>query len=196
MKKLLALLVFLPSLALAANTQTPVQQSGTATTGDIVKFLGNGKIGDSGIPYTAVPTLSGSAFTSTSVNGVTLTTGGSSSQFLNAAGSYVPHPAPPVTTVSTSGSSQSISFPSSGNAAYDITLTANCAITLTGGTSGQYQSVTLILRQNSTAGWTPTLPSGVKWSGGTTPTPNTQAGKIDVFTFSTPDAGTTVLGSY
>jgi hypothetical protein len=102
----------------------------------------------------------------------------------------------PVTTVATSGASQTIAFPASDNAAFDITQTANCTITLTGGTAGQLQTVTLILRQNVTAGWTATLPTGVKWSGGVAPAVNTLAGHIDVFTLSTPDAGTTVFGAY
>lgn len=102
----------------------------------------------------------------------------------------------PVTTIAASGSSRALAFPASGNAAYDITLTANCAVTLTGGTAGQYQTITLILRQDATAGRTPTLPNGVKWPGGTAPTPNTTAGNIDVFTFSTPDARATVIGGY
>jgi hypothetical protein len=101
-----------------------------------------------------------------------------------------------VTTVAASGASQALAFASSGNAASDITLTANCAITLTGGTSGQYQSVVLILRQGGSGGFTPTLPAAVRWPGGVAPTPNTVAGKIDVFTFSTSDAGLTVFGSY
>lgn len=102
----------------------------------------------------------------------------------------------PVTTIAASGSSRALAFPASGNAAYDITLTANCAVTLTGGTAGQYQTITLVLRQDATAGRTPTLPDGVKWPGGTAPTPNTTAGNIDVFTFSTPDARATVIGGY
>lgn len=102
----------------------------------------------------------------------------------------------PVTTVASSGASQSLAFPASGNSAYDITLTANCTLTITGGTAGQLQTVTLILRQSGGGGFTPTLPAGTKWPGGTTPAVNTVAGRIDVFTFITPDAGTTVLGNY
>lgn len=102
----------------------------------------------------------------------------------------------PVSTITASGTAQSVAFPVSGSAAYDITQTANCVLTLSGGTVGQYQTVTLILRQNSTAGWTATLPTGVKWPGGTAPTPNTVAGQIDVFHLSTSDGGVTVFGSY
>ncbi len=102
----------------------------------------------------------------------------------------------PVTTVAASGAAQTLTFPASGNAAYDLTLTANCALSLSGGTAGQLQALTLILRQDATAGRLPALPASVKWPGGTAPTPNTAAGGIDVFTFTTPDARATVLGSY
>jgi hypothetical protein len=102
----------------------------------------------------------------------------------------------PVTTVASSGASQTASFPAGGSAAYDITLTANCTISLSGGTAGQLQTITLILRQDATAGRTPTLPGSIKWPGGVAPTPNTTAGRTDVFYISTPDGGTTLLGNY
>jgi hypothetical protein len=102
----------------------------------------------------------------------------------------------PVTTVATSGSAQTVSFPANGSAAYDITLTANCTITVSGGTAGQMQQITVFLRQDATAGRTPTFPAGVRWSGGAPPAFNTTAGRIDVVTLTTPDAGATVFGSY
>ena len=102
----------------------------------------------------------------------------------------------PVTTVAASGASQALAFPASGSVAYDVTLTANATFTLTGGTAGQNQTVVLYLRQDATAGRSPTLPSGVKWPGGVAPTPNTAAGRVDKFTFATPDGGTTIVGGY
>ena len=115
---------------------------------------------------------------------------------------YLPYYVPPgsfpvpVTTIAVSGVAQTLAFPASGNAVYDVTLTSNCAITLSGGTAGQHQVITLYLRQDTAAGHMPTLPAGIKWPGGTAPTPNTAAGGIDVFKFSTPDGGVTVIGRY
>ena len=115
---------------------------------------------------------------------------------------YLPYYAPPgsfpvsVTTIAASGAAQTLAFPASGNAVYDMTLTGNCVITLSGGTAGQHQVITLYLRQDATAGHTPTLPAGIKWPGGTAPTPNTGAGGLDVFILSTPDGGATVIGGY
>lgn len=102
----------------------------------------------------------------------------------------------PVTTIATSGASQALAFPATGNAAFDVTLTANCAITFTGGTAGQLQTITLILRQSGSGGFIPTFPAGVKWPSGTPPIPNTTLGKLDVITIQTPDAGATLIGSY
>lgn len=101
-----------------------------------------------------------------------------------------------LTTVAASGTSQALTFPSSGSVAYDVTLTGNCTFTVTGGAAGQLQTITLILRQDATAGRTVTLPATIKWPGGVAPTLNTAAGRIDVLYISTPDAGTTLLGSY
>ena len=101
-----------------------------------------------------------------------------------------------VTTIAASGASQTLAFPASGSAAYDITLTANCTFTLTGGKAGEFQTLTVILRQGIGAGFLATLPSGIIWESGIPPVPNTMAGKVDVFVFSTPDAGVTKIGRY
>ena len=102
----------------------------------------------------------------------------------------------PVTSVASSGAAQTLAAPATGHAAYDLTLTANCTLTLQGGTAGQLQRISLFLRQDATAGRLPALPPNVRWAGGAAPTPNTLAGKIDVFHFTTPDAGVTWLGDY
>ncbi len=148
----------------------------------------------SGYAPLASPALTGTPTAPTAAGG-TSTTQVATTAFVAAAVGAVPQATLPVTAASCS-SAQALAFPASGNAAYDVTLTGNCAFSLTGGTAGQYQTVTLILRQDSTAGRSPTLPAGVKWPGGTAPTPNTTAGGIDVFTFATPDARTTVIGGY
>ncbi len=108
----------------------------------------------------------------------------------------VPSGTTPVTTIATSGSSRTITFPATGNITYDVTLTANCTFTVAGGTAGELQTITLILRQDGTAGRVATLPASIKWPGGVIPTPNTAAGRIDVFRISTPDTGTTLIGGY
>lgn len=102
----------------------------------------------------------------------------------------------PNTTVAASGSAVTLSFPSNGSASFDVTLTANCTFTVIGGTNGQMQQITLVLRQDATAGRVPTLPSTIKWTSGSPPAWNTVAGRVDIVTLTTTDAGTTVFGSY
>lgn len=101
-----------------------------------------------------------------------------------------------VTTILSSGASRALVFPASGSAGYDITLTANCTFTLSGGTAGELQTLTVFLRQGVGAGFLATLPAGIIWNGGIPPVPNTLAGRVDVYAFSTPDAGVTIFGSY
>ena len=126
------------------------------------------------------------AFTSLTVGGVAVGAGGTSAAA----------PVVPVTTVAASGAAQTLTAATRGACAFDVTLTANCVLSLAGGSTGQLQVITLFLRQDATAGRVPSLPGGVKWPGGIVPTPNSAAGVIDVFTFTTPDGGATWFGSY
>ncbi len=98
-----------------------------------------------------------------------------------------------VTTIAVSGTAQALAFPANGNATYDVTKTGNVAFTLTGGKAGQYQTLTIVVRPG-TGGFTESFPATIKWPGGTAPTPSTSA--VNVYTVSTPDAGTTLIGSY
>lgn len=100
----------------------------------------------------------------------------------------------PVVAVPVSGSSRALAAATVRHIAYDITLTANCLLTLTGGVVGQMQTITVFLRQDATAGRVVTLPSGVKWQGGVVPTTNTVAGRADSYSFTTPDGGVTWFG--
>jgi len=98
----------------------------------------------------------------------------------------------PVLTIPASGASQSLIIPSNGDVCYDITLTTTCTLSISGGTSGRYQTVTLILR-----GALPyVFANTIKWQAGVAPAPNLIAGKMDKITITTPDAGATLFGSY
>jgi hypothetical protein len=136
------------------------------------------------VDFTGAP----SAITATAAPG-TNTTQIASTAFATAAAST------PTTVVATSGAAQTLTAAASGSVAYDITLTANCTLTLAGGVAGQQQSITVYLRQDATAGRVAVLPTGVKWPGGVAPVPGTLAGNVDVFTFTTPDGGATWAGS-
>lgn len=77
---------------------------------------------------------------------------------------------------------------------YDITLTQNCTISLSGATNGIYQTLTLIIRQGAGGGFTPTLPTNINWPNNTPPVLNTTIGVADLFKFATPDGGNTYFG--
>lgn len=101
----------------------------------------------------------------------------------------------PATTVAASGASQAVTAPAHGEKIVDVTLTANCAFTLSGGTAGEACTVTLLLRQDATAGRTPSFPVAVAWPGQITPSLNVGAGKYDVVSLTTLDGGVTWTGA-
>ena len=102
----------------------------------------------------------------------------------------------PVTVNPAASGTITLAAAGSGNLAYDFTLAGSTTLLLGGGVAGQLQGITLFLRQDATAGRAVTLPGNVRWPGSTPPTPNTLAGKVDVFRFTTPDAGVTWFGDY
>ena len=78
---------------------------------------------------------------------------------------------------------------------FDLTLTANCTITLSNPpASGTAGSFTLIARQDGTGSRIITWPVSVKWAGGTAPTLTTTASAVDILTFSTVDGGSNWFG--
>lgn len=106
-----------------------------------------------------------------------------------------------VETVGVSGSAVTLDY----NAAtwWDITLTANCTLTITNppvsATAGQLH---VVLRQGGVGSYTVTWPGSVDWpdtdgtGGGSAPTLWTAIGAQDVITLTTLDGGTTWGGSY
>lgn len=92
-------------------------------------------------------------------------------------------------TVAASSTAQTIS-PSAANV-HDLTLTANCTITLGAATSGKACAITVILRQDATGSRTVTWPGSVSWLTGSPPTLRTAAAAVDVIVLFTEDGGTT-----
>jgi hypothetical protein len=97
-----------------------------------------------------------------------------------------------VNTVAATGSTETL--PATANV-HDLTLDANCTITLPTLTSGKACSLTVILRQDGTGGRTVTWPGSVSWISGTAPTLKTAAAAVDVVTLFTLDGGTTWGGA-
>lgn len=100
----------------------------------------------------------------------------------------------PYVAIATSGTAQTISMASAG--VVDITLTANCTLTLSGAVSGAAFSARLVLRQDSVGSRLVTWPSGTKWTFGVAPSLSTAANSIDEVVLTTFDGGTTVFGDF
>lgn len=98
----------------------------------------------------------------------------------------------PVTSVG-SVASYALTFPASGNIAYDFTLGQTLTLTIGGGVAGNWQQMTIILRQPSGGGVTVNLPTAF-YAGGSAPTVGTGANAITVITFGTDDGGVTIFG--
>jgi hypothetical protein len=98
-----------------------------------------------------------------------------------------------INTVAASGSTETLDLVT-GNV-HDVTLTANCTITLTGATAGVACAITVLLRQDGTGSRLVTWPGSVTWIGGAAPTLQTAAAAFDVIVLFTLDGGTNWIGS-
>lgn len=98
-----------------------------------------------------------------------------------------------VITVAASGSAYTVMVGAANT--WDITLTANCTLAITGGAaSGSESSVLLILRQDGTGSRTVTWPGSIVWAGGSAPTLASAANTVAFVMLETVDAGTTWYG--
>jgi len=95
-------------------------------------------------------------------------------------------------TVASSGAAQTL--PATANV-HDLTLTANCTLTLPSLVSGKACAITVILRQDGTGSRTVTWPGSVSWVTGSAPTLKTAASAVDVVTLFTLDGGTSWGGT-
>lgn len=100
-----------------------------------------------------------------------------------------------ITTVAASGTSQTLTLPASGLGTFDVTLTANCTVSLAGAQAGKACVATVLLRQDATGGRTVTWPASVVWASGVAPTLSTVANRVDTFTLMTVDNGVSWLAA-
>lgn len=98
-----------------------------------------------------------------------------------------------INTVAASGTTETLN-PSAGNI-HDVTLTANCTISLGSALSGRGCALTVILRQDGTGSRLVTWPGSVTWVAGSAPVLKTAASAIDVVVLFTLDGGTTWGGT-
>jgi hypothetical protein len=78
---------------------------------------------------------------------------------------------------------------------FTATLTGNCTFTFTTGVTSGTASFTLILANDTTAGRTIVWPASVKWPNNVTPSRTTTANATDIWSFFTPNNGTTWYGN-
>jgi hypothetical protein len=77
---------------------------------------------------------------------------------------------------------------------HDVTLTADCTLTLSGATNGVGCTMNVLLRQGSGAPWEVTWPGSVAWVGGSAPTLETAVNAWNWVTLITLDGGTVWFG--
>lgn len=96
----------------------------------------------------------------------------------------------PAVTVAASGAA--VAADASVAKAYKITLTANCTITVTGFTAGQYKELVFFLTQDGTGSRTITFAPVPKAAGATLPVWSTVAGRTDMIKVASSDGGATL----
>lgn len=79
---------------------------------------------------------------------------------------------------------------------HDVTLDADCTLTLAGATAGMACYTTVLLRQDSTGDRTVTWPDSVKWVGDSAPSLQTAADAWDFVALVTYNGGTTWFGQH
>ncbi len=148
-------------------------------------------------PSTVVAAIGGDSGGNSSVPVDAYTTSQSDDLFLTRRGGEGHVVAP----TSSSGAALTLDL-STGNA-FDVTLTANCTITITNPpASGVLGQFLVILRQGGTGSYTVTWPGSVDWqdtdgtTGGAAPTLWTAVGAQDAILLSTLDGGTTWGGTH
>jgi hypothetical protein len=95
-------------------------------------------------------------------------------------------------TIAVSGSSFTLNL--NTGSTFEITLTANCTLSLSNVPASTAVRITLLIHQDGTGSRTVTWPTTTKWPGGTPPTLSTAASAIDKVTLTTTNGGTTWYG--
>jgi hypothetical protein len=101
-----------------------------------------------------------------------------------------------VNAVNPVAANQTLALPSPGGGVFDITLTQNTTLAITGAQPGTQASVDLRLTQDGTGGRTVTWPAGMVWQGDVAPTLPSGAGATMLVTLVSFNGGTTWYGFY
>lgn len=99
-----------------------------------------------------------------------------------------------VKVVTASGTAQTLD--ASEYKFFNVTLTGNCTVTLSGAVAGLRSTVEITFKQDGTGSRTVTFSPLVKWASGTAFTASTAASAIDKIKLDTDDGGTTWVGTF
>lgn len=161
--------------AWASNVAVIYSNTSNALLGPFVNFNSG-----SGVTFAASSntlTISTTASASAASNALLRTTGGAGA----------------VTTIASSGSAKTLMI--GGANTFDITLTANCTISVVGpALPGSESSILLILRQDGMGSRTVTWPGSVTWATGSAPTLSTTGSAVDFVVLKTVDGGSVWFG--
>jgi hypothetical protein len=94
-----------------------------------------------------------------------------------------------INVVAASGSTETLNLATANF--HDVTLTADCTLTLSGATNGTACYMTILLRQGTGAPWEVTWPGSVEWVGGSAPALQTTEDAWNTVSLVTLDGGTT-----
>jgi hypothetical protein len=125
-------------------------------------------------------------------DGDVLTWDDGAGEWIAAPGSGAGGPDVDLVTVAAAGATETIDVSTART--WDVTLSANCVLTLTGAAVAEAWWAVLMLRQDGTGGWSVTWPGSVVWPGGTEPVIDPDPAALTVVTLGSVDGGTTWLG--
>ncbi|MDN7351748.1 hypothetical protein [Acetobacter senegalensis] len=100
----------------------------------------------------------------------------------------------PVKTTLNPGDACPLAMGAFGHIAYRLLLRGNTAISVTGGTEGQVQTMLLMIQQAPAGGAEVTWPDNIIWADGKAPFVDSQAGAISFATIMTLDGGKRYYG--
>lgn len=142
------------------------------------------------LPSPTVAKVNGVTVTGTPSAGQILVASSSSAAAWGAAGSGTI----PVTSANSS-TAYTVAAPTHGESRLKLTLTANCTITLSGGTAAEVCAVQLHLVQDATGSRTVTWPGNIDWGAAGAPALSTAATKTDRVYLTTDDGGASWQGA-
>jgi hypothetical protein len=190
---------------LAANTVAVYANDAVILTKSNVNFNNSASINVTAGTHGTVSGRSNLAFTintaslssiGTLTTPTTLATNVTVSQSLNVSGNITGTLKSTKDYLNTSTVSGAVTVDLNGGNWFKYTLSGTPTFTFANApASGTAMTVTLLVLQNGTGGYTPAWGNTIYWAGGLVPPASTGANKLDMWTFTTTDGGTSFIGT-